>query len=616
MIDVKQLYERGEYRGVIDALSQRRRTNSETVLLFAAAIASGSEQDLQGLAESVDPSGDDPPELKLNAAIVLHRLGDDDLSVRLFEAATESRQDLLNVWGGNLRHKTKGELSYANRRWELERDVNCGTVVAADLRRRREYGQARNILLDILRLPDVSAEQQASALSSLASIEKDCGRVTTAVGLYRDSISIRGLENTARHSNMLMSMNYDIECDMSAYLRDCRSWSDLHDYPAAKFSPRPSGRSQLRVGLIGGDFCGSALGSLMLPAVRHLREVSGYHFRIYQTRDIADKVAGAFAGAVDAYERVDNIRPLEAAQKIYDHDLDILVDTAGHSGYNGLTIMRHRPAFTQLSWLSGMMCPNEVDCCEAYLGPAAGVPEGYTGDQRVVGLQEAFSYIYDPAIPSVRRLGRFKQGDYPTFGSFNNACKINDDVLAAWREILEQVPEGRLVVKVYDTDHGVYIRRKMGQAADRLEIIEHLPTRLDVKRFYAEKIDLALDTWPCGGCLTTIEALECGTPTLTLRGPTFSHMQSHAVLFSHGLEGLLSAGTVAEYVERARYLASDGHDILAEMSDNGGNAVRQVRDRSGGAVVAAALIQSLTELHHRNCDNYRKQIKELFDEVH
>jgi predicted O-linked N-acetylglucosamine transferase (SPINDLY family) len=69
------------------------------------------------------------------------------------------------------------------------------------------------------------------------------------------------------------------------------------------------------------------------------------------------------------------------------------------------------------------------------------------------------------------------------------------------------------------------------------------------------KIDIALDTFPYNGCMTTMEGLWMGVPTISLVGDAISLSRSGLSILSRvGLE-FFAASTTKEYVSKAAALA-------------------------------------------------------------
>ena len=95
-------------------------------------------------------------------------------------------------------------------------------------------------------------------------------------------------------------------------------------------------------------------------------------------------------------------------------------------------------------------------------------------------------------------------------------------------------------------DHGV--------AADRLELLGKTGHRQQLEEYNA--VDLALDSFPYSGGLTTCEACWMGVPAITCPGETFASRHSPSHLSNVGLTDTITSD-VGEYVLTAIQLASD-----------------------------------------------------------
>ena len=155
-----------------------------------------------------------------------------------------------------------------------------------------------------------------------------------------------------------------------------------------------------------------------------------------------------------------------------------------------------------------------------------------------------------------------------TFGSMNNCSKITDSVILVWARILAQVPESRLFLKhkLYGTAEGR--RYTQGRLADlgiskERVILEGFST--DYLSRYGS-IDLALDSFPYVGGMTTLDALMMSVPVVTLAGTTIGSRFGASLLANLNL-GELIAHSEAEYIEKAVLLAQNP-EILAALRVN------------------------------------------------
>ena len=141
---------------------------------------------------------------------------------------------------------------------------------------------------------------------------------------------------------------------------------------------------------------------------------------------------------------------------------------------------------------------------------------------------------------------------YVTFGSFNNIAKATDETLLLWRGILDQVKGSRLILKgkmcsiPSGRDLLTARLRKLAFDLSRVELRPYSPDYLEQYR----DIDIALDTFPYNGGLTTCEALYMGVPVITLRGRTHGSRFGASILKNAGVRELVVENDL-NYVRRA-----------------------------------------------------------------
>ena len=140
-------------------------------------------------------------------------------------------------------------------------------------------------------------------------------------------------------------------------------------------------------------------------------------------------------------------------------------------------------------------------------------------------------------------------------------------MLARWRQILAAVPEAHLLLKhaIFDSGEGrtytVERLRRLGFADELLGRIEMRGLSKDYLREYGD-MDIALDTFPYPGGLTTCEALMMGVPVISLVGERHGARFGRSFLENIGL-GELAVDTPERYVELAVGLAQDAQTLAA-----------------------------------------------------
>jgi predicted O-linked N-acetylglucosamine transferase (SPINDLY family) len=187
--------------------------------------------------------------------------------------------------------------------------------------------------------------------------------------------------------------------------------------------------------------------------------------------------------------------------------------------------------------------------------------------ERVWRLPDCYA-CFDPPVdaPDVGPLPSASSGCV-SFGSFNNPLKISAATTAVWGAILRRVPGARLRLKYFGLDNEIPQRRtlallaKEGVAAHRVHF-EGGSSHAELLAAY-QQVDVALDTTPYSGGLTTCDALWMGVPVITCPGATFAGRHSASHLSGAGLDGWI-AKDAEQCVALAVDLASD-LDRLAKL---------------------------------------------------
>lgn len=270
---------------------------------------------------------------------------------------------------------------------------------------------------------------------------------------------------------------------------------------------------------------------------------------------------------VDEYIDIGDLSREDMAEKIKSMNVDILVDLAGHSANSGLSLFAYRVAPVQISGLGWMETTgfSAVDylITDEYLDP--------TGNtyitERPLYLKSQFCYKCHRDVVASSGAPCIKNG-YITFATFNRISKFTSEILELWRRIMYLVPNSFLLLKcdiLSSKSNMQMVRKRLANAGlDNKRIILESPS-LDYLERYLD-VDIALDTYPYTGGVTTFDALYMGVPVVSLYGERHSSRFGLSILTNAGV-GELAVPTPKEYVERAVALASDW-DLLDVLHKN------------------------------------------------
>lgn len=316
----------------------------------------------------------------------------------------------------------------------------------------------------------------------------------------------------------------------------------------------------LRVGYVSADFCQHTVG-LFVKDVLAAHDRSRVSVFTYSAGQVDDWVT-ATVRQTSAWRDIRNLDDAAVAALVREDCIDVLVDLSGHTADSRLTVVAHRPAPVQVSWL-GYFATTGLPVMDAVLLDEWHAPPGMESQfvERIVRLEGGrFCYSPVPFAPGEVAPAPCLKNVYVTFGSFNNTAKLNDEVIALWAKVLAAVPDARLVLK-WRTFHDAGMRafvhdafRAHGIDSERIEL-RGASFHADVLREYAD-VDICLDPFPFTGGLTSCESLWMGVPVITWPQGRVVSRQTYAFLKSIGLEEL-AAETEDDYVLIAASLARD-----------------------------------------------------------
>lgn len=324
--------------------------------------------------------------------------------------------------------------------------------------------------------------------------------------------------------------------------------------------PRPRG-DKIRLGFMSSDLRAHPVGYFAMPLFDHIDrdrfEVFVYSYFTGQE----DAAMRHITRQVAAYRWWPDIGVGEAAERIAEDQLDILIELGGSTHMNKLDVMAYQPAPLQASWLgyphSAGLAGIDYFVCDPYSKPAR--PEYLIETPLVMphtwlALGRAFFSDHteiNPELPSERN-------GFVTFGTANNPHKYGREVLRAWARVVAAVPGSKFAF-VRPEASGESFQRNItryfaeeGVSADRLiwRAVRgaHLPHYND--------LDVTLDPFPLTGGTTTTESLWMGVPLVTLVGEAFYERLSYSILSNAGL-GDLCARSLDEFQALAVSLAAD-----------------------------------------------------------
>ena len=400
-------------------------------------------------------------------------------------------------------------------------------------------------------------------MSALAVCLSRHGRVDEAINYFRQSLAIAP-DMPSVHSDLLLTMIYAESVSPEELAEEAK----LFGKNIAVAFPRKNGSSRdktsdrkLKIGYISPDFKDHPVPYFVESLFRnHNRD----HFQIYaySNTHVNNVIMDRIKFCVDVWR---DIRKFDAAaihDLIVEDQIDILVDLSGHTGHNNLKVFAYKPAPVQVTWL-GFPATTGMETIDYRITDTFAEPPGMTEHlsiEKLWRLPHIFCcYMPHEYSPNVVEKVPFEDNGYITFGCFNNFMKVRDPVLATWKKILDQVPNSCLLLEVQGINHPKFrdavLERLKQQGIPTEQVI--LEPRSNANQFVLyNKIDIALDPFPCVGGTTSFDTLWMGVPFVTLAGKQFVSRMGVTILNNAGLPELIAQNT-DEYIAIAVAIATD-----------------------------------------------------------
>jgi predicted O-linked N-acetylglucosamine transferase (SPINDLY family) len=422
------------------------------------------------------------------------------------------------------------------------------------------FSEAVNAYREVVRLsPD-----HVDALKNMGNALQAQGLIDDATACYRRALELRP-DSPEIHSNLLLSLNYNPAYDAPAIFAEHVRWADLHERCGMQIQVHPNlpdPDRTLRIGYVSPDIRNHSVSYFLEPLLAH-HNPAAVTTVCYIDVSAADDTTSRIGALAPLSRHTAGQPDARVAELISKDGIDILVDLAGHTAGNRLTLFARRPAPIQVTYLG---YPNttglksmDYRITDEWADPPGKSEPWHT--ETLVRIPGGFLCYKPPGwAPPVAPPPAIHNG-FITFGSFNNLSKVTPGAVELWANILHAVPGSRLLLKsksFRDAASNERIRglfASNGIADSRLDLLAYARSAEAHLACY-HRMDIALDTFPYNGATTTCEALWMGVPVLSLVGTMHAGRVGVSLLSQAGLTELLAASP-DDCVNRAVSLAND-----------------------------------------------------------
>ena len=401
----------------------------------------------------------------------------------------------------------------------------------------------------------------AEACNALGATLRFQGRNVEAIERFRNALAFTP-DFVDAHSNLLYAMQFVPGQSSQEFLAERRGFAARFEAPLAHArqphrNNREPGR-RLKIGYLSPDFHRHAVAYFMEPVFAN-HDKGEVEVFCYYNNALRDDYTDRIAKYADHWLSCKPMTDAALAERIRADGIDILVDLAGHTSGNRLLVFARKPAPVQLTYL-GYPGTSGLAGMDYRITDAHADPEGSEVNYSEALLRMPHSlwcYRPDKDMPEVQPLPAL-QNDAVTFGSFNNANKIDAPCVELWAALLRALPGSRLLLVTVPEGEArerlVRLFAARGVGPGRLETHGKLPS----KEFFRmlQRVDVTLDPVSVNGATTTCESLWLGVPVISLKGTRFLSRAGSSIMGAAGMDDFV-ADTPEGYIETAKRMAAD-----------------------------------------------------------
>lgn len=438
----------------------------------------------------------------------------------------------------------------------------------------KELQVLHELLAQAERMENVSESDNdmgAEAWSMLGEVLTKLGECKLAVAAFLQSSRMERdiKKKREEYSNALFAANYcsDIADErwQALYVGYRQLLQDIVPLQLPLAEQGGYGHKKIRVGYLSADVRRHPVAYFLRPLLEFY-DRQRFQVFLYRANAEGDSITEQLQGWADCTRYIVDMPDEEVARQIAADEIDILVDLSGHTKGNRLPVLAYKPAPVILSgigYFNSLGMYTDGFLSDVYCSPKETQPF-FT--EKLLRLPHThFCYSPFEEFPAINKQMAWERNGYVTFGCFNNFSKVTDEMLLVWKEILCQCPDSHLLLKhkLFDSEEG------RQWTLYRLQRLELPVERVDFRGFSTEylqeynDIDIALDTFPYTGGLTTVEALLMGVPVVSMYGDRHGTRFGLSFLSNIGMAELATDNR-SMYVTLAAGLAED-KDLLKAL---------------------------------------------------
>lgn len=351
---------------------------------------------------------------------------------------------------------------------------------------------------------------------------------------------LRSFDSLRAANTHLFSTTYG-ETDARRITAEHRFWGEtIKPVEHSAWNPPQRNNNRIRIGYLSPDLRNHSVFFFAYPVIRHHNRAR-FDVYVYYDHHQSDEQTERIRSHADHFYQTATLSDKDLVTLIRSHELDILIELAGHTSANRLNLLQARMARIQLTGIGYPPTTGSPNIDYKIVDPhtcPTGSEQLYT--ERLLRLPESF-WTFDPYwTPTQINVPPSQRGRPFTFGCVGNINKITDSTLQCWARILQCVPQAQLVIRSIHFNNANardnFSKRLLlaGIPRQRCELVGPVAGISYLEAY--NDIDIILDTYPFNGGTTSCFALYMGVLVVTRYGEDLRSRMGLSMLSNLGLQ--------------------------------------------------------------------------------
>ena len=279
---------------------------------------------------------------------------------------------------------------------------------------------------------------------------------------------------------------------------------------------------KINVGFVSPDFRSHPVGYALTNVIEHLKS---YNFNLfgYYSFSFEDDLTNKFKKNFDYFYNVNDLNDEQIINKIRSDGIHILIDLAGYTFNNRLSIFLYNPAPIQISML-GYLPTTGIKEIKYKIGDPYIYPKNIEKNfsEKILRLPNIWSDFVVKQNVNIPQSSFDKKNDQIIFGCFVTLRKINDSVIKLWSKVLKKFPNTKIYFKAPELNN-ISVEKDLknkflyyGIKSDKLILEKSADYKTYLESYL--KVHISLDPFPWNGATTSFESIWMGVPIFCLKG--------------------------------------------------------------------------------------------------